>query len=412
MTDLIKYTLAIPQVYFVFYTWFMFFTVVCAVIFKLRYQPAANAGENIKRFALMLPAYKASNQLLHVIDACFAQQYPADKYDVFVLAQHCSAELVQAARARGAHVSEKTFDDSPGNPYLFALNFFIAAIERHAGEKPYDAVVLIDKDNLLQENFLMRVNQRFQEGHLAVQGRRRPFNLDTNAACFDYVSETMNDQMLRAAKAALGLSAEVSGSGMAFDFKTYKRAIAGVDAQSPVHDKTFFLELLKLNVHVVYEPEAVLFEEKTESYQAITQQRTRWIGGQFYLFKHNFFKLLKLGMQRRQWDPIDYAITLFKIPRALHVLGLGGWLIWALLFPSASLFSAIAWASYSIGYLASIIFFLLLDNAPAPVYRALGSSPLFIASMVKSAIRSMTQKIQGKFIHTSHSKEMSLKEIK
>ncbi|MFZ5516239.1 MAG: glycosyltransferase family 2 protein [Candidatus Zhuqueibacterota bacterium] len=412
MIDLLKYALAIPQFYFVFYTWFMFFTVVCAVIFKLRYRPAEDAGEKRKRFALMLPAYKASNQLLHVIDACFAQKYPAEKYDVFVLAQHCSAELVQTARARGAHVCEKTFDDSPGNPYLFALNFFIESIQRHAGNRPYDAVVLIDKDNLLQDNFLTKINQRLQEGYLAVQGRRRPFNLDTNAACFDYISETMNDQMLRSAKSALGLSAEVSGSGMAFDFNVYKRAISGVDARSPVHDKTFFLELLKMNIHVFYEPEAILFEEKTESYQAITQQRTRWIGGQFYLFKHNFFKLLRLGLQRRQWDPIDYAITLFKIPRALHVLGLGGWIVWALLFPRASMISAAVWASYSIGYFASIIFFLLLDKAPAPVYRALASSPLFIGSMVKSAIRSMTQKLQGKFIHTAHSKEVSLKDIK
>ncbi len=412
MIQIMKYVLTIPQVYFVFYTWLMFIAVLSAVIFKIRYKTSSYSGDKKKRFALMAPAYKANNQLLHVIDACFLQNYPRNKFDVFVLAQHCSAELVHAAKEKGALVCEKTFDHSHGNPYLFALNFFIDEIERFGVNDPYDAIVLVDKDNLLEENFLATVNQRFQEGFVAVQGKRRPFNLDTNAACFDYLSETMNDQMLRAAKAAFGLSAEVSGSGMAFDFILYKKAISAVDMQSPVHDKTFFLELLKLRAHVFYEPNAVLFEEKTESYQAITQQRTRWISGQFYLLKHNFLKLLWLGIRQMRFDPIDYAITLFKIPRALHVLGLGFWIVVGFLFPEVSLVSGVAWVYYTLGYFASVIFFLLTDGAPRPVYRALASSPLFIISIVKSAIKSGTKKNQGKFIHTSHSKEVSLKDMK
>lgn len=412
MIENLKYGLAIPQAYFLFYTWYMFLAVICAVLFRIRYRAGKVSNENKKRFALMLPAYKASNQLLHVIDACFAQNYPREKFDVFVLAQHCSADLVNAARAKGALVSEKTFDDSPGNPYLFALKFFVDGIERYVENQPYDGIVLVDKDNLLEENFLATVNVRFQQGYLAVQGRRRPFNLDTNAACLDYLSETMNDQMFRAAKAAIGLSAEVSGSGMAFDFELYKKAISSVDRQSPVHDKTFFLELLNLKTHVFYEPNAVLFEEKTESYKAITHQRTRWIGGQFYLLRRNFFRLIWLGIRQFRFDPIDYAITLLKIPRALHILGLFFWIAFGMVLPDLSLMPVSAWIYYTLGYFASILFFLALDKAPWPVYRALVTSPLFIFSMIKSTFKSATEKIQGKFIHTAHSKEISLKDLK
>lgn len=409
---MIKNIIAIFQIYFIFYTWFMFLAVVSAIIFRIRYKTSSYTGKTKKRFALMLPAYKASNQLLHVIDACYSQNYPREQYDVFVLAQHCSDELIRAVRATGAIVFKKTFDDSPGNPYLFALNYFIDRIEQFAKNNPYNAIVLIDKDNLLAENFLAVINQRFQEGRRAVQGRRRPFNLDTSAACLDYLSETMNDQMLRAAKAAFGLSAEVSGSGMAFDVDLYKKAISAVDLQSPVHDKTFYLELLKLKTHVFYEPEAILYEEKTESYHAIAGQRTRWIGGQFYLLKHNFFRLLWLGVRQMRIDPIDYAITLFKIPRSLHILGLSFWIVFGFLFPSLSMVSGVGWIYYTLGYFASILFFLIIDSAPRQVYRALLSSPMFVYSMVTSTIKSITQKIQGKFIHTSHSKEISLKKMK
>jgi cellulose synthase/poly-beta-1,6-N-acetylglucosamine synthase-like glycosyltransferase len=409
---LLKYVIASIQSYFIFYTYLVFLATAGAVIFRLRYKKCCAKPKEHTRFALMLPAYKANQQFLHVVDACLAQNYPRNSFEIFVLAQHCSSEIVMQVQQKGLVVFEKSFDNCPGNPYLYALNYFICAIEEYAGDQPYDAIVLIDKDNLLDEDFLSVINCRFQQGHVAVQGRRRPFNLETKAACFDYISETMNDQMLRAAKTAFGLSAEISGSGMAFDFNLYKRAMSRVDFQSPVHDKTFFLELIKLKTHVFYEPRAVLYEEKTESYEAITQQRTRWIGGQFYLWRKNFLKLVGMGLKELRLDPIDYAITLFKMPRSLNLTGLVFWLVFALLFPAFSLISSWHWGLYLTGYLFCILLLLIIDGAPRAVFRAFLASPLFILSLLKSTWKSITVNVQGSFIHTKHSKVISLEESK
>jgi len=406
---IIKICIYLLQAYFLFYTGYLLFALVASLIFKIRYRPCKTESGHLQRFALMIPAYNANRQLKHVIDACFMQHYPRSHVDVFVLAQHCSAEIVTLAKDAGAVVFEKNFDNEQGNPYLRALNYFILAIEKF---KHYDAIVLIDKDNLLDADFLPVVNCRLGQGYVAVQGRRRPLNLDTNAACLDYISETMNDQMLRAAKAALGLSAEISGSGMAFRFELYKQAIQSVDFQSPVHDKTFFIELIKMKTHIFYEPQAVVYEEKTQSYRAISQQRTRWLSGQLYLFKNNFWKLIAAGITQRRWEPVDYALTLLKAPRALHIMGLLFWTVFVLLFSNVSLGSWFFWGLCLLCYLAGIMAMLWIDRAPKKVYLALMSSPLFMISIVKSLWRSLTRNVKGKFIHTEHHAEISIKDVK
>lgn len=413
ISELIKILFFALQVYFIFYTVYMLISIPGALIFKMRFRKPEQAKTN-RKIAVMLPAYKPNAMFLNVIDAIQNQKYDSKKYDIFVLAQKCEKSVLEEIKKRRTVVFEKSFENSPGNPYLFALNFFIDRIEEYAisQNSKYDAILLVDKDNLLEPDYLELINQRFDQGHVAVQGRRRPINLDTNAACLDYLSENMNDQMLRATKAAFGLSAEISGSGMAFDFDLYKRAISTVDFQSPVHDKTFLLELIKLKTHVFYEPNAILYEEKTEDYGAISNQRTRWLGGQIYLFRKNFFRLIGLGMKQIRIDPVDYAFTLFKIPRALHVPGLFLWGILSLVLPAYSLLNYFQWFVLLFLYFFTILFHMVIDRAPLSVYKALFSSPLFILSIARSAFKSIFGKIQGKFIHTRHTKTISLDDLK
>lgn len=408
---LLQIFLAIAQCYFLFYTYHIFLSTLAAVIFRLRYRPSVNRDKRSTRFAIMLPAYKANAQFINAIDACLAQDYGKQHFDIFVLAQKCPDDIIDAAIERGCTVFEKTFDHVDGNAYLHALNYLVMEIDKVADGEKYDAIVLVDKDNLLDKSFLSVMNRRFNEGYRAVQGRRRPINLDTRAACFDHIAEATNDQMWRAAKAAIGLSAEISGSGMAFDFGLYKEAISTVDLQSPVHDKTFLLELIKRRVHVFFEPEALLYEEKTASYQAISQQRTRWIGGQFYLCRKNFLPLLRLAKRQHRFEPVDYALTLAKIPRSLHVLGIAGWFCFAAVFAGASLVSARHWFYYGMCYGLCIVLQLLLDSAPWPVFRALFSAPFFILSMMKSTLLSLVRRDKSEFVHTEHVAVISLDDV-
>lgn len=402
----------LAQGFVLFFVLFMALHATGAVLFRFRYQRCRPTPERHARIAVMIPAYRANRQLLHAVDAAQSQTYPVDHFDAFVLAQHCAPGLVEEVRRRGAVVFEQTFDDSPGNPYLFALRAFVQAIEKYASDRPYDAVLLVDKDNLLQEDFLAVMNCRLQQGHAAVQGRRRPINLDTPAACFDYISEALNDQLLRAAKSALGLLPEVSGSGMAFDFKLYRTALARADIHSPVHDKTFFLELLRLGVVVCYEPNAVLFEEKTASYGGVRRQRQRWIGGQVYLWRKNFFRLLFRGLKQGAWHPVDYALTLSKPPHSLQLAALLGCAFAAHFMPGWALVPSKVWLGVLAIYLMCGVLLLVLDGAPARVYKALLLTPVLFFNILVATVRGLSRRLRGTFLHTEHRTETSLDEVK
>jgi len=417
MTDLLGVIATVAEAalaaYIGFYTLFLFVSVFFAGLYRLR-RARGDRRETpappSSRVAVLLPAYCAGQHFLRVVDAVCAQDYPAGLVDVYVLAQRCPPEIVAATVARRVTVWERTFDDgTPGNPYLRALRWFVPEVvaEGTRRNRPYDMLVLADKDNILAPDFLRRVEAPFRRGAAVVQGVRLPLNLDTTAASLDYVAEVTNDQMLRAARAAMGLSAEISGSGIAFRPSVWLAALSATDLDSPVMDKTTLLELLKLGAKIEYCPSARLYEEKTRSFAAIGAQRTRWVGGQFYLARRHGLRAIRDGIVEGKADLVDFGLAMWRPPRAIHAVSLVVLAAASWVWPVRWLPGPVAWIAMMVGYAASIFLMLAFADAPVRVYRALVlGAPRFAWTIVRATVRGFSHTIRGTFIHTEHARSL------
>ena len=93
---------------------------------------------------------------------------------------------------------------------------------------------------------LNQVNNEFSKGSLVVQCHRMAKNRDTSLAILDAISEEIRINIFFSGQRAFGLSAELIGSGMAFDFGLLKSILQNKRIQdSPGEDKEIFLQLIK-----------------------------------------------------------------------------------------------------------------------------------------------------------------------
>ena len=91
--------------------------------------------------AVLIPAYKEDQVITGVAASALKQNYPADKFDVVVIADSLKNETLAKLRAMPIKVVEVFFEKSTK---VKALNEAMAVI----GDD-YDCAVILDADNLM-----------------------------------------------------------------------------------------------------------------------------------------------------------------------------------------------------------------------------------------------------------------------
>ncbi|NTU74305.1 hypothetical protein HGB07_09295, partial [Candidatus Roizmanbacteria bacterium] len=150
-----------------------------------------------------------------------------------------------------------------------------------------------------------------------------------------------------------------------------------------------------------------LHEEKTDDLQVLHAQRVRWLGVQYYIALTYGLKLLITGLKKRQWSPIDYAISLMRPPRSVQVL----------LVPLLALIEVLIYIIngkfiYSVPILSistlllvlGVGIFMIVSGFMPLFVRVAMSLPKFALSNLAASIKGIQKKNQGKFIHTEHKK--------
>ena len=272
-------------------------------------------------------------------------------------------------------------------------------------EEPYDVVAVMDADNLTSPDFLAEVNRAFDSGLQSIQAHRTGKNLNTAISVLDGISEEINNGIFRSGHNVLGLSAALSGSGMAFDAHWFRQNVAHL--QTAGEDKELEALLLQQRIHTTYLAQLPIYDEKTQKQEAISNQRKRWIAAQFGALRSsslNFMKALRQGN-------IDYCDKIFQwmlLPRLIQIAAVFGL---TLLFTVLSIWqslqgggnewmSAIKWWVLSIAQIAAMIL-------PIPGYlfsKQLGKAIIKIPMLALTTIGNLF-KLKGankKFIHTEH----------
>jgi cellulose synthase/poly-beta-1,6-N-acetylglucosamine synthase-like glycosyltransferase len=294
-------------VYFAYVSLYSFILSLSGLFYREKKAP--QAGE-FRSIAVLIPAYKEDGVIVDVAADALKQNYPQECYDVVVIADSLKPSTLERLRQLPIKVVEVVFDKSTK---VKALNRAMAEI----GDD-YDFAVVLDADNMMEKDFLRKMNDLFALGYHAIQGKRDPKNENTPMALLDGLSETINNFIYRQGTVGLGMSASLNGSGMAFEYGIYKQILGGMDSIGGF-DRELELKLIERNIKVYFAKSAIIYDEKVENTEVFERQRKRWISSQFVYLKKYFLRG-SAGLFRGNFSYFNSAVLRnIQLPRLLNL---------------------------------------------------------------------------------------------
>ena len=369
----------------------LLFSVAGKLFPKKRREPVKEATA---RIAILIPAYKEDDIILSAVESYRSLQYPEGMYEVVVIADSLRESTLTSLSAGHARVISVSFQKSTKAK---SLNAAFSQLEDGA----YDMAVIADADNIPASDFLLKVNEAYQQGYHAVQAQRVAKNLDTPFAILDAANEIIANHINRKGANALGLSASLIGSGIAFDYTLIKQALKETEAIGGF-DKVLQQLLVDKGYRILYLEDALIFDEKVENAAAFENQRRRWLSSQFVYLRQYWGTGFRALLKGR----IDYFYMAvgqnMLLPRMLLLAGV---LFMTFIYLLAGKWLNIpfyAWLLITGAYTVS-----LLLPLPGKFYSRYMPTVLLHLPRVIGIMLSLMFKLKGAnktFIHTKHSK--------
>ena len=285
-------------------------------------------AENFSRFAVVICAHDEENVIGNLLENLQSQNYPAEKFHVFVLADHCSDGTVKKAKAfANVTVWERTGGERSGKGAM--LNWGMKKILQKQND--FERVLFFDADNQIRPDFLQQMNGAFLAGAEIVTGRRLTENpFDSLISQWYTLYWAVVNSLYNRPRQNLGLSSMLSGTGFAFRMELLQGS--GWKTYSLSEDIEFtFLENLKGHC-VTYLNDAIFYDEQPVRLSVMWTQLRRWCTGDFQIAFRYFGQWVKAFVKNPSWRLWDIfmgvGMTVFFGLTAVSYLIHGALLIW------------------------------------------------------------------------------------
>ena len=337
-------------------------------------------------FLVLFPAYSEDRVIVGSVKKFLFQNYPQDKYHVAVISDHQQESTERLLSDLPVTLLRPVFDKSSKAK---ALQFAISEV---SGQ--YDYVVVLDADNIVETDFLHRLNILLKEGYKAVQCHRCAKNSDSSVSVLDGVSEEINNTLFRKAHNLIGLSSALIGSGMCFDYSWFSSHVTKLTTAG--EDRELEVFLLREGIYIKYADNILVFDEKVSSADNFQRQRQRWMSAQVNCFL-SMLRHLPEAVIRLNINYIDKTIQQMLIPRSMLLLFL---LFMSLVMSAAAPWWSIKW--WSLLVLTGLSLFLAIPARlrTKSVFSKVGTLLRLSIKMARN-VRHIDHKNED-FIHTDH----------
>lgn len=340
-------------------------------------------------FLVLYPAYNEDRVIINSVHTFLGQYYPYKGFHVAVISDHMQPETNEQLAQLPITLLQPVFEKSSKAK---AMQY---ALQQIQGE--YDYVVILDADNVVESDFLARLNDVCNKGYDAIQCHRCAKNSNNNIAVLDGVSEEINNTLFRKAHNRIGLSSALIGSGMCFRFKWFKENVYKLSTAG--EDRELEALLLRQKIHIHYEPDIHVYDEKVSNKDNFQKQRLRWMTAQI----QSLFSLLPYVPKALMDGNIDYLDKTFQqalIPRSMLIV---------LTFMLA-LFVTVLSLDWCIKWWLLFLFICMSLYVSTPkqlrshsVFGKILSIPMLVWKMVLNILK--IDRKNTDFIHTTHDHE-------
>ncbi len=337
-------------------------------------------------FLVLFPAYSEDRVIVGSVKKFLFQNYPQDKYHVAVISDHQQESTERLLSDLPVTVLRPVFDKSSKAK---ALQYAISEV---SGQ--YDYVVVLDADNIVETDFLHRLNILLKEGYKAVQCHRCAKNSDSSVSVLDGVSEEINNTLFRKAHNLIGLSSALIGSGMCFDYSWFSSHVTKLTTAG--EDRELEVFLLREGIYIKYADDILVFDEKVSSADNFQRQRQRWMSAQVNCFL-SMLRHLPEAFVRLNVNYVDKTVQQMLVPRSMLLLFL---LFMSLVMSAAAPWWSIKW--WSLFVLTGLSLFLAIPARlrTKSVFSKVGTLLRLSIKMARN-VRHIDHKNED-FIHTDH----------
>ena len=238
---------------------------------------ARAATDGYTTFAVCIPAHNEQATIRHTVEALLAQEYPASKFSVHVVADNCTDSTAIEAGDAGAKVHVRVDPNHRGKGE--ALNWLIAEVQSEG----MDTVVIVDADTVADRGFLAALDRAMAGGARAAQGYYAVKDPEASPAVgLRFAAIACRHYLRPLARTRLGASSGLYGNGMAFR----NDLLSGRHWSNHLIEDAEFQMGLLLDGHLVtYVPDAVVRAEMPATLDAATSQNERWELGRMQLIR-------------------------------------------------------------------------------------------------------------------------------
>jgi cellulose synthase/poly-beta-1,6-N-acetylglucosamine synthase-like glycosyltransferase len=272
------------------------------------YSDTGPSAPRNRRMAVLIPGYKEDSVIVDVARKALTQNYPRELYDVVIVADSFREDTLAELRTLDIKLIEVQFEKSTKAK---ALNKALEILPRD-----YDLAVILDADNIMEEQFLEKIDIYYRDEMKVLQCHRTAKNLNSDIAVLDAISEEINNHLFRKGHRVFGLSAALIGSAMVFDYRTFLAYMPQIQAVGGF-DKELDMRLIHDGITIYYLNNAIVFDEKVQDSDAFIGQRKRWLSAQFVYLGRFFGKGLVAFFRSGNIDFLDKVLQMALFPRIL-----------------------------------------------------------------------------------------------
>ncbi|MCA9576276.1 MAG: glycosyltransferase family 2 protein [Polyangiales bacterium] len=325
--------------------------------------------------AVVVPAHDEADGIGRCVASLLACVPPPGGVRVLVVADNCSDDTAERARAAGAEVLERNDPERRGKGYALELGF-----EHVLSDPRVEAALVVDADTTVAESFLVTMAAAFAPGADGTPG--------ADGAQCRYLVSNPDAQRLRnvallafnvarpRARECFGLSVGVLGNG----FGLHRRVLETVPytARSVVEDLEYHVMMVRAGFAMRFVEQTHVSADVPTADAAVRTQRARWEGGRLRVLRELAPSLLG-DVLRGRGRCVEPLGELLLLPLATHVGVL--LVVLALPFPPTQLYAASALALVGAHVLAS----LFTSGASRDDWSALAKAPLYVVRKVALA---------------------------
>lgn len=386
----------------------------------LRHKPLAHEPKKLAKIGIVISARNESRVIGNLIESIRKNDYPKDKYEIFVIADNCTDNTAQLCRELGCTVFQRQDTQKVGKGYALNYLFTLLHTDPVWKDRVPEAYLILDADNLIKPNYLWEMNRVFDKGYGMVTSYRNSKNMGKNWLTAGYGYWFLHEaRHLNNARMMLRTSCAISGTGFLISTQWVKK-FRNWDFFTLTEDIQCSTEYALSGNAVGYSAAAEFYDEQPETLAQAWRQRERWAKG-FYQVFGKYGKALLAGCTRR-FACYDVLTTIF--PALMITLSL------FLVLPAVGLMCYLGGdmanalrAAHALWCYVIMFYFLMVNIAAlvvitewkkllCPVGKRIGyvfTFPFFMFTYIPISLTALFKKVEWKPIY--HGNSITLEEL-